>query len=151
MKLYEYALVPTCVCEDHPVKKVVAASDVLEIMRGAFDKYPEQEQFWIIFLNNRNAVKGRLMLTLGTQTATLAHPREVLRAALLANATAFICVHNHPAGDPTPSAPDVTVTRMIREAAKACEVTFQDHVIMGDCACDPIGKGYYSFREAGLV
>jgi DNA repair protein RadC len=151
VKLYQYTLTPVCVCEDSPVDKAEKPEQVLEIMKGAFDTHPDQESFWLIFLNQRNVVKGRLMLTLGTQTATLAHPREVLRAVLLANAISFVCIHNHPSGDPTPSAPDMNVTRQIRDAARACEVGFLDHVIVGDKGADPTGRGYYSFREAGLI
>jgi DNA repair protein RadC len=74
-----------------------------------------------------------------------------LRAALLANACSFICVHNHPSGDCTPSGPDINVTRLIRDASKAIDLAFHDHVIVGDKAVDPLGKGYYSFRQAGLI
>jgi DNA repair protein RadC len=151
MKLYNYTLSATCVCEDHPVEIVERPENIVSIMDGAFDAYPEQEQFWLVFLNQKNMVKGRMMLTLGTQTAVLAHPREVLRAALLANATAFVCVHNHPSGDPTPSGPDMNVTRLIREAARTMDITFQDHVIIGDPSADPVGKGFYSFRSAGAI
>jgi DNA repair protein RadC len=151
MKLYEYNLVPTCVCEDHPVEKIASVDDIVSVMKGAFDERPEQEQFWVIFLNHRNVVKGRLMLSLGTQTACLAHPREVMRAVLMANATAFICVHNHPSGDPTPSAPDCQITRMIKDAAKTMEIQFHDHVVIGDATVDPVGKGHYSFRAAGAL
>lgn len=151
MKLYDYTLVPTCVCEDHPVTRCLTPEDAVKVMAGAFDATPEQESFWLILLNHRGIVKGRLMLTLGTQTACLAHPREVMRAVLLANATSFLCVHNHPGGDPAPSTHDVQITKMIRDAAKTMEIVFQDHLIIGDSTVDPAGKGFYSFRSAGII
>jgi len=151
MKLYSYAMTATCVCEDHPVVKCEKPESIVQIMGNSFDLYPEQEQFWLIFLNNRNIVKGKMMLTLGTQTAVMANPREVMRAVFLANATAFICVHNHPSGDPTPSQPDHNVTRLIREAARVCELHFLDHLVIGDKTVDPVGKGWFSFREAGVI
>ena len=74
------------------------AEAVVAYMGGAFDSYPEQEQFWVLFLNRRNMIKGRLMITLGTLSSTLCAPREVFRAAVLASAAAIIVVHNHPSG-----------------------------------------------------
>jgi DNA repair protein RadC len=91
-------------------------------------------------------------VTSGTATAALAHPREVFREALRHNATAIACVHNHPSsGDPAPSAPDVNVTRQLREAAKAVDIELVDHVIVGRPEADPLGLGYFSFRQAGML
>lgn len=109
------------------------------------------EKFWVLCLNRKNRLLKRVELTSGTATATLAHPREVFRAAVRESATAIICAHNHPSGDPHPSAPDLHVTRLIREAAKAIEMDFVDHVIVGRRDADPTGVGFYSFREAGIL
>ena len=54
-------------------------------------------------------------------------------------------------GDPTPSAPDVTITRLLRDAARTVDIALIDHVILGRASADPAGKGYYSFREAGVI
>lgn len=62
-----------------------------------------------------------------------------------------ICAHNHPSGDPSPSAPDVQVTRQLREAAKAVDIELLDHVIVGRSDNDPQGRGHFSFREAGML
>jgi DNA repair protein RadC len=109
------------------------------------------EKFFILCLDRRGRLKKRVELTSGTANATLAHPREVWRVACLEQASAIICVHNHPSGDPTPSAPDLNVTRMIRESARVIDITLIDHIVIGRPACDPTGKGYYSFREAGII
>ncbi len=61
------------------------------------------------------------------------------------------CVHNHPSGDPGPSAADIQVTRQLREAAKAVEIELLDHVIIGRAEADPHGVGFYTFRGAGLI
>ena len=79
------------------------------------------------------------------------HPREVFRAAIETSASAVVCVHNHPSGDPSPSAADVRVTRTLREAAQTVDIALLDHVIVGDAAHDPTGLGYYSFRDAGVL
>jgi DNA repair protein RadC len=87
----------------------------------------------------------------GTATAALAHPREVFRVAILANACAIVCVHNHPSGDPSPSSADVQITRLLRDASKTVEIEMLDHIIIGNRDDDPLGLGYYSFRNAGLI
>ncbi|MDI1335808.1 MAG: JAB domain-containing protein, partial [Lacunisphaera sp.] len=75
----------------------------------------------------------------------------VFRAAIREGATAVICVHNHPSGDPAPSAADVQVTRQLRDAAKAIDIDLLDHVILGRAEADPLGRGMYSFRESGVL
>lgn len=109
------------------------------------------EKFWVLCLNRKNRLLKQVEVTSGTATAALAHPREVFRAAVREAATAIVCVHNHPSGDPAPSAPDLHVTRVIREAAKAVDIQLLDHVIIGTPTADPLGKGHYSFREAGVI
>ncbi len=111
----------------------------------------EVEKFWVLCLNRRNRLLKRVELTSGTAHATLAHPREVFRIAVREGASAIVCVHNHPSGDPSPSAPDVHVTRMLRDAARTVDITLIDHLIIGRPTADPVGKGYYSFREAGVI
>jgi len=102
-------------------------------------------------LNRKNRLLKRIEITSGTATAALAHPREVFRAALRESACAVVCVHNHPSGDPAPSAPDLHVTRQLREASNAVDIQLLDHVILGTAANDPLARGYYSFREAGML
>ncbi len=109
------------------------------------------EKFWVLCLNRKNRLMKRVEITSGTATAALAHPREVYRAAIRESASAVVCVHNHPSGDPAPSAPDLHVTRQLRDAAKAVEIELLDHVIVGRLGADPRGRGFYSFRESGLL
>lgn len=109
------------------------------------------EKFWVLCLNRRNRLIKLVQLTSGTATATLAHPREVYREALRHAASAIVCVHNHPSGDPAPSAPDVQVTRMLWDASKAIDIALLDHVICGSPERDPLGSGYFSFRQAGML
>jgi DNA repair protein RadC len=111
----------------------------------------EVEKFWVLCLNRKNRLVKRVEITSGTATAALAHPREVFRAAIRESAAAIVCVHNHPSGDPAPSAPDVHVTRQLRDAAKAIDIELLDHVIVGRTRADPLGRGYFSFREAGIL
>jgi DNA repair protein RadC len=71
------------------------------------------------------------MITLGTQTATLAHPREIFRSALLAGACAIAVVHNHPSGDPEPSEEDLRLTAEVVAAARLLDLEFLDHLVIG--------------------
>jgi DNA repair protein RadC len=109
------------------------------------------EKLWVLCLNRKNRLIKRVEVTSGTATGSLVHPREVFRPAIREAATAVICAHNHPSGDPGPSSADLQVTRRLREAALAVDIELTDHVILGTKAADPAGRGYFSFREAGLL
>lgn len=109
------------------------------------------EKFWVLSLNRKNRLIRCTEVSSGTATAALAHPREVFREAMGAAATAVVCAHNHPSGDPAPSAADVQITRQLREAARTVDIQLLDHVILGRPEADPAGRGYYSFREAGVL
>ena len=102
-------------------------------------------------LNRRNRLLRQVEITSGTATSSLVHPREVFREAIREGATAILCAHNHPSGDPAPSAADVQVTRQLREAGRAVDIDLLDHLILGLPALDPKGLGWYSFRQAGLL
>jgi len=124
---------------------------VVDYLRSAFEENPVQEAFYCVYLDRKNHPLARHMITLGTATSTVAAPREVFRGAILAGATALVVAHNHPSGDPAPSAADVQITRVLREAAKIIDIELIDHVIVGDVKADPQKVGHYSFREAGLL
>jgi DNA repair protein RadC len=111
-----------------------------------------QEAFIVIDLNAKNNVMDKRLITLGLLDASLVHPREVFRGAVLNNAAALVAVHNHPSGDPTPSAEDIRITRQLVEAGKILGIKLLDHVIIG--RPDAAGNGtpgHLSIREAGLV
>lgn len=135
-------------CEEVPVlnKPELILSYLTPIARGL-----AVEKFWVICLNRKNRLIKLVEATSGTATSTLAHPREVFRIAIQQGATAIVCAHNHPSGDPGPSAADAQVTRQLREAAKAVDIELLDHVVIGEPSADPQGRGYYSFREVGLL
>lgn len=109
------------------------------------------EKFWVFSLNRRNRLLRRDAVTTGTATSSLVHPREVFREAIKAGAVAVVVAHNHPSGDPSPSSADLAITRQLREAARAVQIELLDHVVLGRAGDDPTGRGFYSFREAGLL
>lgn len=103
-----------------------------------------QERFAIVLLDGRHRVLREEVISLGTLTASLVHPREVFRPALRACAAGLILVHNHPSGDPSPSAEDREVTERLAAAGELLGVRVLDHVIVAE-------RGYCSLREEGLL
>jgi len=151
MRIYEARLVYEATLFEVGTTALTSPDRVYAYMRDILETHPMQEVFYVILLNQKNKPLGRIAITTGTVNSTLAHPREVFRPAILAGATAIICVHNHPSGDPAPSAPDLHVTRLLREASRTVDISLLDHVILGRAECDPANVGYYSFRSAGLL
>jgi len=93
-----------------------------------------QEEFHALLLNTRHRVLREVAVTRGILDASLVHPREVFRLAVVEGAAGVILVHNHPSGDPTPSPEDRAVTRQLAEAGRALGIPVLDHVIVGDGA-----------------
>jgi DNA repair protein RadC len=102
------------------------------------------EQFRVLFLDNRNRLLADEAQQRGTVNHTPVYPREVAKRALELHAAALILVHNHPSGDPTPSADDIAMTRKIQAAAAALSIVLHDHIVVGN------GR-WFSFRKEGLL
>ena len=109
-----------------------------------------QESFHVLALDAKNGLIGRVMTTLGIADSCLVHPREVFRGAIMKNASAIVLVHNHPSGDPTPSAEDIRITRQLIEAGKIVDIKVLDHVILGPEKEGDERKTMLSLRESGL-
>ncbi|MEZ5302326.1 MAG: DNA repair protein RadC, partial [Verrucomicrobiales bacterium] len=103
-----------------------------------------------ILLNARSRLIKIETISQGTLTEAAAHPREILRPAIAHSAYAFILVHNHPSGDPSPSRADRALTRRIREAAEIIGIHFHDHVIIGQPSAEGM-PAYFSFAEEGMI
>jgi len=86
-------------------------------------------------------------ITRGSVSECMAHPREIFRQAMIHSAYAVVVLHNHPSGDPAPSAADIRITRSLREAAALLQINLIDHIILG--SPDGGRVPYYSFKEAG--
>lgn len=107
------------------------------------------ETLRILIVNTRMHLTHDEVLFQGSLNESTAHPREILRAALVNRAYGFILAHNHPSGDPTPSDPDRRFTKRLREAADLMKIKFFDHVIIGAPRAGALP--YFSFKEAGLM
>jgi DNA repair protein RadC len=106
-------------------------ADVFRRMGSRLRDLP-QEEFHALLLNTRHRVLREVAVTRGILDASLVHPREVFRLAVVEGAAGVILVHNHPSGDPTPSPEDRAVTRQLAEAGRALGIPVLDHVIVGD-------------------
>jgi DNA repair protein RadC len=102
------------------------------------------EQFRILFLDRKNVLIADEVQQTGTVDHTPVYPREVVRRALDLGASAIIMVHNHPSGDPTPSAADIEITRQVVEAGRPLGVTVHDHLVIGK-------RGHASFKSLALL
>jgi DNA repair protein RadC len=102
------------------------------------------EEFRLLALDTQHRVVRELLITRGLLDSSLVHPREVFRAAIAEAAAGIVVLHNHPSGNPAPSADDRTITRQLVEAGRLLDIPVYDHVIVG-------GDRYFSFAEAGLL
>jgi DNA repair protein RadC len=125
-------------------KKVSQPAVAAEVL-WQFLEEVDREHFVVILLDTQNQMIGIHTVTVGTLDASLVHPREIFKAAILANSAAILLAHNHPSGDPTPSAEDRSVTRLLVDAGVALGIEVLDHVVLGE------SPRYYSFREAGQM
>ena len=102
------------------------------------------EEFHLLALDSQSQVTRDVLITRGLLNSSLVHPREVFRAAIAEAAAGIILVHNHPSGDPTPSADDQTVTRQLVAAGELLDLPVYDHVIVA-------GDRFMSFATQGLL
>jgi DNA repair protein RadC len=122
--------------------KIRGPGDVFNRM-GPLLRDLRQEEFHALLLNTQHRVIRDVLVTKGILDASLIHPREVFRGAIVESAAGVILVHNHPSGDPAPSREDRIVTRQLAAAGRAIGIPVLDHVIVG-------GGGFCSLADEGL-
>ena len=117
-----------------------------DVQRHFFERLRDrpQECFHTILLDGRHRVMGEVLISQGTLTASLVHPREVFRPAIQRCAAAMVLVHNHPSGDPAPSREDQQVTERLTRAGELLGIRVVDHVIVAE-------HGFHSFADAGAL
>ncbi|MDP6491365.1 MAG: DNA repair protein RadC [Kiritimatiellia bacterium] len=134
-----------------PGDAVVRTPEDVASLLGPRVRTLESEVFWVVHLNAKNVAKGRpKAVTQGLLNASLVHPREIFREAVRSSAAAVVLAHNHPSGDPTPSAEDIRITRQLIDAGKIVDIKVLDHVVLGRPGHDS-GRAFMSMREEGLV
>jgi len=110
-------------------QKILSLSSLVEYCRAAMGGLKD-EQFRVIFLNSQNEILAEEIIQEGTVNQTVVYPRKVLELALKHKAAGLILVHNHPSGNPTPSAADAELTQTIIKAGRAINLTVHDHLII---------------------
>ncbi len=130
--------------EERPaVPRISEPADVVKLVGGRLRDL-QVEEFHLLALDTRSRVLRDVLVTRGLLDSSLVHPREVFRAAISEAAAGIILVHNHPSGDPTPSAEDRAVTRQLVAAGQLLDLPVYDHVIVA-------GDRFVSFATAGLL
>jgi DNA repair protein RadC len=119
------------------------SEDVYIQMKG-YQK-ADREFFLLLFLDTKNNCINIETHTIGAVDSSAVYPREVFRSALLKNSSSVIFVHNHPAGDPSPSDADREITRQLVFCSCLLSIKVLDHIILGD------GGRYFSFADQGLI
>lgn len=110
----------------------------------------EVESFWVMLLDIKYRLRRPpLEISRGILDASLVHPREVFKEAIRSSSAALILLHNHPSGDPAPSAEDIRITRQLVEAGRVMDIDVLDHVVVGRGAGGT--RDFVSLRESGLV
>ena len=120
--------------------KITQSADVYNLSQDMRDL--DREEFRILLLDTKHRVVGVHTVAIGSLNTAIVHPREVFKAAILANAAAIIGIHNHPSGDPTPSPEDRALTKRLAEAGNTLGIRLLDHVVIGD-------QRFYSFADHG--
>src|SRR5438309_4411162 len=129
--------------ERQPGAPIQSPRDVVQWYAPRMEDLPVEE-FHVAVLDAQHRLERDITVTRGILNSSLVHPREVFREAIAERAAAIILVHNHPSGDPSPSADDRNVTDQLVSAGRLLDIPVHDHVI--------IGRGRYtSFAEAGLL
>jgi DNA repair protein RadC len=129
--------------ERPPVVRIREPDDVARLFRGRLRDL-QVEEFHLLALDSQSQVLREVLVTRGLLNSSLVHPREVFRAAIAEAAAGIIVVHNHPSGDPTPSAEDRAVTQQLAAAGRLLDLPLYDHVIIA-------GDRFVSFACAGLL
>ncbi len=111
--------------------RIRGPEDVYRLMAPRLRDLPHEE-FHALLLNTQHRVLRVALVSRGILDASLIHPREVFRPAILENAASVVLVHNHPSGDPTPSPEDRAVTRQLSEAGRTMGIRVLDHLVVGE-------------------
>ena len=129
--------------ERPPLQRIREPDDVVRLFNGRLRDL-QVEEFHLLALDSQSQVVREVLVTRGLLNSSLVHPREVFRAAIAEAAAGIIVVHNHPSGDPTPSAEDRAVTQQLAAAGRLLDLPLYDHVIIA-------GDRFLSFATAGLL
>lgn len=124
-------------------KAIRGPDDVVAII-GRRLRREQREHCLVVLLNARHEVLGKETVSIGSLNASIVHPREVFKPAVLQSAASVVLVHNHPSGDPEPSEEDVSITKRLVQAGELLGIQVLDHVILA-------ARGVVSLRSRQLL
>ena len=128
--------------------KVHNSEAVAEVFRDVLKNEDEidqqKEHFWAMGLNTKNRVLYLELVSLGSLTESIVHPREVFKSAIIKSACNLIFCHNHPSGESEPSMNDITVTKELKKGGEILKIKILDHIILGD-------NNIFSFNREGIL
>lgn len=107
-------------------------------------RYQKKELVKLLILDTKGAIVGDVLLSEGSLNSSIVHPREVFKEAIIRSANRLVLIHNHPSGDPEPSAQDIQLTNRLTEAGRLIGIELLDHIIIGD------GE-YSSLKRLGYI
>lgn len=125
-------------------RKISTPDDAIRLAKDFIEDIEnlDREVFICIYNNTKNEPTAFEVISTGSLNASIVHPREVMKSAILSNSNSMIFLHNHPSGDPTPSDEDKTITQRLKEAGELLGIRVLDHIVVGS-------EKYYSFKEEG--
>lgn len=123
--------------------KILNPRDVYELFRYDVQEF-KKEVVIIAYLDTKNHVLKKEIISIGSLDSSIIHPREVFIGAIKRNAASIIISHKHPSGDPEPSKSDIEVTNRLKDVGNVIGIELIDHVIIGD-------NRYISFKEQGII
>ncbi|MCL6625406.1 RadC family protein [Alicyclobacillus shizuokensis] len=111
--------------------RIRSAEDAAEYVMDRM-RHLKKEHFITLHLDTKHCVIAEELISMGSLDASIVHPREIFKSAVKRSASAILCIHNHPSGDPQPSPEDIAVTRRLCEAGRLLGIDVLDHIVVGD-------------------
>ena len=115
----------------YATRRIESPEDAVDLMKDFLEEL-DKEQVMLLCLNTKSEPTHISTISTGSLTASIVHPREVFKTAIIANANRIMIFHNHPSGDPTPSEQDLDITKRLKEAGDLMGIELLDHIIIGD-------------------
>lgn len=130
-------------CGEPQLPRTDDAEEIAALLMPRY-RFERREHFIVLPMTSKNEILMTADISTGTLTNVLVHPREVFEPAIRCGAAHVVLVHNHPSGDPAPSAEDRRITRVMTEAGRLLGIPVVDHIVLG-------GGRYFSFAEHGAL
>ncbi|MBI9014259.1 MAG: DNA repair protein RadC [Clostridiales bacterium] len=130
-------------CKINILGKINSPKTVVEYFQEEL-RHLNKEKFIVVFLNTKNLITSYEVVSVGSLSASIVHPREVFNRAIKKSAASIILIHNHPSGNPTPSREDEAITKRLCNVGEVVGIKILDHIIISE-------DGYFSFKEMDIL